>query len=175
MGNVKGFTRGEILGVLLIFLILGGFSYFNFMESKEKERDEGRKASARLIANALESYHKDFGIFPPSEDGYIVACGESGNLVPCQWGRDKLADLRDLNYPPYLNPIPLDPRQGQGYSFYYISNSSEFQIFASLERRIDPEWSAYVHNLGLPCGREKCNYGITLSRRPVTKFLEVGG
>lgn len=169
---MRGFTRKELLGVGAIFLILGGFSYLNFMESKEKERDEGRKAAARLIANALESYHKDFGVFPPSRDGYILACHDPKNVEPCIWGRDKLQDLNDPKYEPYLDPIPLDPRYGQGNSFYYVSSLSEFQVFAHLERRTDPEWSEYVDRLDLPCGQERCNYGITLSRRPVTKFLE---
>lgn len=165
------FTKSEFLGVVSIILIVALISYFNFIESQLKARDEQRKASARSIVNSLEAYQKEFGSFPPSRDGFIVSCGDPKNLSPCQWGKDPLRDLRDLSYPAYIDPLPLDPRQGQGNSFYYVSNGSEFQIFSHLERRMDPEWSPYVHSLKLPCGQERCNYGITLSRAPVKKFL----
>lgn len=166
------FTRSEFVGVLAILLAVFGFSYFNFIDSQGKARDEQRKASARLIVNGLESYHKDFGVFPPAKDGKIVACGEPQSVRVCEWGRDALRDLRDSSYEPYLNPIPLDPRQGQGHSYYYVSTGSEFQLFSSLERRVDPEWSAYVNSLDLKCGEKICNYGITLSRKPVKRLLE---
>lgn len=169
----SGFTRPELLGIIIILFSIVALALFNFQEAQIKARDEQRKASSRSIVNALEAYHKDFGSFPRSQQGMILACGSPDNLTACRWGEDKFVDLRDTNYPPYLNPIPLDPRQGQGHSFYYLSIGSEFQIFASLERRVDPEWSGYINSLDLPCGEKRCNYGITLSRKPVTKLLQL--
>ncbi len=166
------FTKNELIGVVVVLLAIFSFAYFNSVESGVKARDEQRKASARLITNALESYHKDFGSFPPSSGGKITACGSAQNVRNCEWGRDPLRDLRDTGYPAYLDAIPLDPKQGQGHSFYYVSNGSEFQLFSALERRIDPEWSVFVDSLDLKCGEKRCNYGITLSRQQVLKKLE---
>lgn len=171
---MKGFTRTELVGVLAILVVILGLALYNFQTAGSKARDEQRKASARSVVNALEKYNKDFGRFPPSSlEGKMLACGSGDNVTACQWGQDDLRDLTDPSYPPYLDPIPLDPRQGQGVSFYYLSNGSDFQIFSHLERRLDPEWSAYIDSLNLPCGEHKCNYGITLSRKPVTKMLEL--
>lgn len=169
---MRGFTRRELLGVLAIFLAVGALAYFNFTQAEVKSRDEQRKANSRSIVSALEAYHKDFGAFPPSKDGKIIACRDSASVRACEWGRDGLRDLRDSSYPAYIDPIPIDPAEGQGHSVRYISSGSEFQLFISLERRVDAEWSRYVESLDLICGASKCNYGIGLSRRPVTELLE---
>lgn len=171
---MSGFTRGEFLGVLAILAIVAILALYNFQVSAVKARDEQRKANARAIVYALESYHKDFGKFPPSKDGKIFACGTPQEPKTCDWGVDKLADIADPSYLAYIDPIPYDPQQGQGNSLFYLSNGSEFQIFGHLERREDPEWGEYVASLGLTCGQSLCNYGITLGTKPVRKILEVG-
>ncbi|MEK7182974.1 MAG: type II secretion system protein [Patescibacteria group bacterium] len=187
MSIKRGFTRSEVLGVIAILAAIGGLALFNFQSARVKARDEQRKANARAIVNALEQYHKDVGNFPlSSNDGKLMACkGVGGDLpalsaqagqagvIPCEWGVDKLVNPSDASAAAYLNPIPLDPKQGQGFSSFYLSNGSTFQIFASLESRNDPERSTVIERWGLVCGRVVCNHGITLSRAPVKELLKV--
>lgn len=173
MSNLeRGFTFPELLGVLAISGVILILVFLNFQTAHIKARDEQRKANLNEIVHALERYHKDFEEFPPSQDGKIIACGESKNVVPCRWGVDKLADLSDLSYPAYLSSIPGDPRESEDISFYYLSNRANFQIFAHLERKSDPARNAEIEKWGLACGKRICNYGITLSLVPVTKLLE---
>ncbi len=176
MKNRKsGFTLSELLGVLAILAAIGGLVLFNFQSAQVKARDEQRKANARAIVHALEQYHKDVGNFPlSSNDGKLMACRKEGEeVIPCRWGVDKLVNPSSASAAAYLNPIPLDPKQGQGFSSFYLSDGSTFQIFASLESRNDPERSAVIEQWGLVCGRVVCNHGITLSRAPVKELLEI--
>ncbi|MBI4059292.1 hypothetical protein HY404_03580 [Candidatus Microgenomates bacterium] len=169
----SGMTLPEFLGVCGIIIAILLVALFNFQDSKVKSQDEQRKANASAVVHALEKYQKDFNKFPRSQDGKILACGDPKNLRPCEWGFDKLVDLRDPTYPPYLDPIPLDPRQGQGNSFYYLSDGYDIQIFAHLVRMQDPARSSEIEKWQLACGREICNYGITSSIKPVKKLLKV--
>ncbi|MBI3290579.1 type II secretion system protein [Candidatus Microgenomates bacterium] len=168
----NGFTRPELLGVLAIVGAIILFSLYNFETSRIRARDEQRKNNATNLVHAVERYHADFGVFPPStQDGRLVACGETNRLIPCEWGKSKLADLENPNIV-YMDPIPIDPKQGQGISLKYISNGSEFQILTHLEHPNDPARSSIVEGWGLDCGESRCNYGVTGSLEPVTKHLE---
>ena len=168
----NGFTRPELLGVASIIGAIILLSLRNFQISEIRSRDEQRKNNATNLVHALEKYHDDFGVFPPSTpNGRIVACGDPNNVIPCEWGKSKLADLNDHSIV-YMDPIPIDPRQGQGISLKYISNGSEFQILTHLEHPNDPARSKIVESWGLDCGKSRCNYGVTGSLRPVTQRIK---
>ena len=165
-------TRTEFLGVLAIVGIIIALSLRNFETSQVRSRDEQRKNNATNLVHALERYHGDFGVFPLSTpDGRLIACGEPDKLTPCEWGRSKFVDLKNPGII-YMDPIPFDPRQGQGISLRYISNGSQFQILTHLEHPGDPALSNIVKSWGLDCGELKCNYGVTGSLKPVTERIK---
>lgn len=167
-----GFTLLEFLGVLVIISIVIAAMLWNFQTSKVKARNEQRKANARSIVYGVQAYKEDFGVFPRSKDGKLFACGSAEKLTACEYGRDKLLDLRDSNHSPYLDPIPYDPNQGQGIFMYYVSSSVDFQVYAHLENNDDPEYSEEVEKFNILCGQKICNYGITIGAKPVKEKLE---
>lgn len=61
-----GFTLIEILCVLIIIWIIVGFSTIKIKDSQKKARDMIRKNDLQVIADALISYHNDYGHFPSS-------------------------------------------------------------------------------------------------------------
>lgn len=174
MKSQFGFTLPEFLGVLAIVAIIISAMIWNFQASKVKMRNEQRKANARSIVYSVQSYHQDFGVYPRSENGKILGCGQPDHLIVCEYGKDKLIDLRNPNGNPYLNPIPYDPSDGQGVSYNYISSGAEFQVYAHLEQNDDPEYSTLVESFGLKCGQKVCNYGISYRAGPVKEQLKVG-
>lgn len=165
--------------VLVILLAIVAATLINLRVSFRKARDAQRKADIRSIYDALMKYQHEFGFFPASsEDGRIMACGgrldEKGFPVfdPCQWYEDALQDVFDPSYPAYLKVIPGDPRQGQGRSYYYLSNSKHFQIYASLESDSEDEYEPAVVNRNLPCGQYICNVGRSDGKTPLDKSLQ---
>lgn len=160
--NQKGMTKNEFLIVLLLLVFVLLLALPNFRSSKIQARDVQRKNDLKHIRAALDEYFKDFSAYPRSKDGKIAACGTSDKLVPCEWGEDVIRDVRDLNYPPYINLMPRDPLYRQ-HSYTYISNTRNFQIFASLEDGKDPEYNDKVKARGLLCGEKVCNFGLTSS------------
>lgn len=167
-----GFTRSELLGVAAIIAAIFLFSLYNLQTSYVRSRDEQRKNNATNLVHALEHYHEDFGVFPPStNDGRILACGSADNIVACQWGQSKLSDLKNPDVV-YIDPVPIDPRQGQGISLKYISNGAQFQILTHLESTSDPARSPLVESWGLDCANLRCNYGVTGSLKPVKEKIK---
>ena len=168
----SGFTRTEALGILAIIAVIIFLSLRNFQISEIRARDEQRKNNATNLVHAIERYHSDFGVFPPSTpDGKLIACGAADQVTLCEWGKSKLVDLKNQNVV-YMDPIPIDPRQGQGISLRYISNGSKFQILTHLEHPSDPARSKIVESWGLDCGKMRCNYGVTGSLEPVTERIK---
>lgn len=179
---MKFFTRKELLAVVLIFSAIILASLSNFKVSLRRARDVQRKSDIRSVSDALVKYSEDFGPFPLSEDGKIVACrgpetkiDEKGRItgqVSCEWGRDGLADISDPAYPPYQDRLPQDPLFEKGYRYLYLSNGKRFQLYASLEGTDEPEYDQKIIARNLSCGSQICNFGLSYGPTPLDKSIE---
>ncbi len=168
-----GFSKREIVGLGSILLIIFCATALNLRVSIRKGRDSQRKADLRRISDVLGEYNQDFGIFPFSDKGRIVACvspegelDEQGKpiLVPCEWAFDGIS--------PYIEALPSDIHHGQGARYYYLSNGKRFQIYASLESSTEPEYDPKIVARNLACGNRVCNFGLALGKTPLDKSIE---
>lgn len=159
--------RSEFLGIGIVLFSIILLGTFNIRMAKLKARDIQRKNDLKHIAAALNSYLYDFGEYPPSKDGKILACGDVQNLRPCAWGEDKVQDLTDPSYPPYINPLPRDPFLGaSGWDYVYVSDTRNFVLFSSLENSKDDEYNEKVASKKLSCGRALCSFGVSSLSSP---------
>lgn len=154
-------TRNEFLVVLAILFAIVVLAVPKFGTSKVQARDVQRKNDLRHIRAALAEYFADFSAYPRAKDGKILACGAPEKLEPCEFAVDPLRDLRDPAYPAYINPLPRDPHHERTY--FYISNTRNFQLFASLEDKNDAEYNEHIAKRGILCGTKVCNFGVTNS------------
>ena len=165
-----GFNKKDTKIISLILLLIISLTLFNFQTSLRKARDNQRKNDLRSIFDALNIYQDEEGSFPASSsDGRIMACdgklGESNIMIyePCEWYQSTLTNLQML---------PGDPRQGQGRSYYYISNQKHYQIYAALESNREAEYDQSIVSRNLPCGKHICNFGRGDGKTPLDKSLE---
>lgn len=174
---MKFFSKSEFKAVLIIFAGLIIISTPNFIVSLRRARDAQRKADIGSIQDALFRYQGDFGTFPLSIVGKIAACEpvtfeEAGGIKtpvfsPCDFGKASLADLADGSYPPYMKLIPDDPEASKGYSYYYFSNGSRFQIYGSLEGKGEDEYDDSIIKRAIACGEKICNFGKSSGKTPL--------
>jgi len=180
--QMKFFTKTELKAILVIFGFLVVISAPNFVVSLRRARDAQRKADIGSLYEALNKYQADFGTFPLALDGKVAACApvkisksfprDTVIFSVCNWGKDSLRDLGDESYPPYLKIIPADPRTGQGFAYYYLSNGNRYQIYGSLEGKDEAEYDPKIVARNLPCGTKICNFGKAYSRTPLDKSIE---
>ncbi len=179
---MKFFSKSEFKAVLIIFAGLIIISFPNFVVSLRRARDAQRKADIGSIQDALYKYQADFGTFPLSIDGKIAACEpvsfkevsgiKTPVFSPCDFGKAALTDLSDSSYPPYMKLIPNDPQKSKGYSYYYLSNGSRFQIYGALEGKSEDEYDESIIKRGLLCGEKICNFGKSFSKTPLNISIE---
>jgi len=191
---MKPFSKNEVIATVAILLIITLATFFNLRQASRRARDAQRRADLGTIIGALESYHRDYGYFPASEDGKIKACkGEAYDaqlaglsllpkfdweayfriLAPCDWGRDGFVDLFDPKNPAYLKNFPQDPRAKEGISYLYFSNGKRFQIFAYMEgEKEETGYNASIVARGLACGERICNFGKSYGETPLDKSIE---
>lgn len=179
---MNNFSKSEIRGILIIFAFLIAISIPNFIVSLRRARDAQRKADIGSIQDALFRYQADFGTFPISINGKIAACEpvsykevmgiKTPVFSPCVFGKSSLADLSDSSYPPYLKVIPNDPDASKGYSYYYFSSASRFQIYGSLEGKDEDEYDESIVKRGVPCGSKICNFGKGSGQTPLNISIE---
>lgn len=179
---MKFFSKSEFKGVLIILAGLIIISVPNFVVSLRRARDAQRKADIGSIQDALFRYQADFGTFPLALDGKIAACGPvtfkelNGIKTPvfsaCNFGKAALTDLSDGSYPAYMKLIPNDPQKSKGYSYYYLSNGSRFQIYGSLEGKSEDEYDESIIKRVIACGSKICNFGKSSGKTPLNMSIE---
>ena len=176
--------KNQTLSFWVIIILLGIVvaSYPNLKLSLRRGRDMQRKNDIRMVSDSLVRYASDFDAFPLSSEGKVVACkgpetkkdkkGKITGLVPCQWGKDALADIFDPGSAPYIEALPSDPLGEKGVSYAYFSDGKLFQIYASLEGTEEAEFDQKIVARGLACGTEICNFGLGYGATPLDKSIE---
>jgi len=190
---MKPFTKNELVGVFVILVTVFVVTGFNLRVSLRRARDAQREGDAGEISNVLSKFFADYGFFPPSEDGKIKMCKGTNfdsvmkevenerpfdrelffsGLRGCEWGKDGIEDLLDPTAPAYIKTLPSDPKQDEGITYYYLSNTNRFQIYVYLEG--EKEESVYTPGIvarNLPCGNKVCSFGKSYAV-PVDKSIE---
>lgn len=171
---MKFFTKGELIAVVIIFLVLIGISIPNFSLSLRRARDQVRRDDLGALVNSLDEYITDFGVLPPaSADGRIMDCKKPGSqvtvnkkgklivdLVPCDWGKDEFADLTPGSTKVYMHILPRDPNYlTKGSTYLYFTDGDRYQIYAAYEGKDEAEYDLKIVALNLKCGTVICNVG----------------
>lgn len=191
---MKFFSKKEIGWILVILILIASASLYNFRISLRRARDAQRKADLGQIANAIGAFQNDFGFYPPSLDGKIVACKKEGvddyaeyknslltkdNEIdlfeiydPCEWGVDSLSDVFDPEYPPYVNTLPMDPQGSTGAYYTYISNKNRFQLYTGLEGKDEDDMQSVIAERNISCGTYICDFGRASGATPLEKSIE---
>jgi prepilin-type N-terminal cleavage/methylation domain-containing protein len=72
----KGFTLIELLVVVAIIGLLSSVVLASLNTARSKARDAARLTQMKQLQLALEFYHDDFGVYPPSDVLKIILVGE---------------------------------------------------------------------------------------------------
>jgi len=130
MKSKKGFTLIELLAVIAIMAILSTIVVVQITGSKEKARDNQRKADLLKIATALEFYRTDNKSYPSNISTEPNTVLNSG--------------LKDALVPTYLPSMPTDPKNltstKYDQQYQYVSSNSgntpskSFSLYAVLEK-----------------------------------------
>lgn len=102
------FSLTEILialGIIIIFITLPVLAYGNY---SKKTRDEKRKTDISRVAQALEQYKAEKGVYPP--------------------------DLSTLQTEGFIPEMPVDPKTGESYD--YSSDTLGYKLIADLENDV---------------------------------------
>ena len=192
--KIRFFTKLQIRALLIILVLIILANLAGFRASFQRERNIQRVLDLGALQVGLAKYKGEFGFYPASSsDGKIVACwgpytdyekdndgkrtetafrkNKLINLADCEWGKDALLDVMDINYPAYLSVIPADPQADKGMSYLYYSNGEDYQLFASFENKEPGEYSSEIAKRKLNCGKRYCNFGRT-SGVPLTEPLK---
>lgn len=156
--------KTEILFIGAMLLIIAVATSLNLLNSYRVSRDTQRKGDVQTVANALEAFLKDYDTYPESSEGRIVACIQGKEFRPCEWG--EVFDEK------YLKNLPRDPHFQDGVQYRYESNGRRFQIYASLEDPEEAEFDQKIHERGLSCGTQICNFGKSSGVTPLDKTIE---
>lgn len=116
----KGFTFVELLVVVTIIAVLSSVAIVSFQSTNRNSRDAKRKADLEQVRAALELYRAENGVYPDD-----VSFGST------------ITDGTNT----YLNPVPLDPKDGQtGYGYTYNQlTTTTYQLCAILMEGDDEE------------------------------------
>lgn len=133
MKSKKGFTLIELLTVIAIMAILSTIVVVQMNGSKERARDNQRKADLLKIATALEFYRTDKKSYPS------VDTADATNYKTV-----KNSALEAALVPTYLPFMPTDPKNPDSRKYdeqyQYVSNntgsskSTSYTLYAVLEK-----------------------------------------
>lgn len=174
--------KGEIKGIIIIFVFTLLANYWGFKTSFMRERDIQRVLDMGSIESGLIKYFSEYGEYPLSNsEGQIVAClgPKTGvkeeanvpvvnpgykkpilvNLIPCTWGVDSLWDASDINYPAYISKLPSDPLSQKGIQYQYFSDGKTFRIYSHLELKSTTGYDENIILKKINCGKKICNFG----------------
>ncbi len=189
------FTKSETWVSVITIIVIIAITLFNLRVAQRRARDSQRRTDIGTIADALDKYRVEFGFYPPSKEGKIASCKNNNfgefiktlstpspeskqNLIkeyylPCGWGVDRLENIFLDGGTRFLDLIPSDPRNGQGLSYYYLSNDNFYQLYAYLEGEgKEAGFSSEIAERNILCGVQKCNFGKSSFNIPLEKSIE---
>ena len=156
----RAFTLVELLVVISIIGILASIGLVAFNSAQARSRDAQRKSDLKQISSALELFYSDYGQYPTSNNGQIIACpfvsgGVSGS---CAWGTSEFTDSKTT----YFRVLPKDKSSSQYYYYQTVAvgsiANSGFQIYARLENSQDSS----IIITSVFCGAGvNCNFAVT--------------
>lgn len=111
MRSERGFSFVELLVVVTIIAVISGIAMVSYQSTNKNARDSKRKADIEQVRSALEICRAETRSYPASITfgGSLTCSGQT-----------------------YLNPVPLDPKNGQtgfGYTYTQLS-TTEYQLCA---------------------------------------------
>ena len=167
MNKRSGFTLVELLIVIVIIGILASIGLGSFNTAQMKSRDSKRKTNLQQIANALEIYYNDKGVYPASTTaGLIKGCGLNA-LEDCTWGESAFSNTSTNTT--YMVKLPTDPLDKK-YNYYYttfkkLGINVGYKLYARLENTQDNEIDPDIVTQSRDCDNVGttyvCNYGIS--------------
>lgn len=170
----SGFTLVELLVVMSILGVLVTLVAGGFRTAQLRGRDAQRKADLKEVANSLELFYSDYGIYPNASGTQIAACpydpvSESGTA--CSWGEDEFTDSKTV----YFKILPEDPGSPSYYYVYRVvpaSSNQKYQLFARLENPRDPNClggDCSTSPVSISCGDAVCNFAVTSANTTPTE------
>ncbi len=188
------FKKDELLKVASVLLIIIFMTLVNLRVSIRKSRDAQRKDDINSISNSLDEFFKIYGFFPNSSpDGRIIWCKADNydevlasmqknekfdmnvfikGLRPCDWGKDGIFDIYDTQKS-YLKTLPTDPKKAEGLTYFYISNTNRYQLYAYLEGADKEDgYRQSIINRKTECGNKICSFGKAYGETPLDKSIE---
>lgn len=190
---MKPFSKTEAFGIFFILIVVGSLTISGLITSLTRSRDAQRMSDLGAISGALDKFQAEYGFFPPSDNGKIVACKADNfdevlaslsgkefrrdifftGLRACNWGEDSIADLANSEREPYLSRIPIDPKFAQGYSYHYISNTKRYQVYTALEGGVsDDVYDEKIVARNISCGKMTCQAGRSYATTPLDISIE---
>ena len=111
--NRGGFTLIELLIAIAIVSIISSIGFGTFNSTQSRGRDTKRKSDLNNIKIALEAYHADRGVYPPTSDPNCLpnhdGCTMRSDNTNTPWIPDLSAE--------YMKGLPKDPKQAAIPSF----------------------------------------------------------
>ncbi len=161
MKRERGFTLVELTIVISIMLILASVGVSNYIFSLKKSHDATRKSDLATITKAIQAFANDFGGYPASENGKLVACDyNNAGLIACNWGQP-FSVFKGGKVITYLGKMPSDPDTSRNYYYEADATNGTFNLYAALENTSDQYITA---GLTVACGSGiTCNYQVTES------------
>lgn len=117
---MNGFTRLELVFVLVILSVLSWITYGQFDLAWKKSRDIQRKSDLHEISKSIRSYFSDYGKLPEEE------------LINSLWGKPWV----DGDYI-YMTDIPKEKSLVKEYCYKKGETDNDFWLMADLENRRD--------------------------------------
>lgn len=134
--NSKGFSIVEILVVFGILLILftTAFMYANPVENRKKARDQRRLTDIAQLREAFEEFKADNKVYPDVKDqvrysNVLVTEGQNITSASGGWLNENMTG--------YLNLLPIDPLNTDGFIYTYVRDDLSFELDAKLEYYTD--------------------------------------
>lgn len=139
MKNKSGFTRVEVVIVIVLLFLLGAIVYFAvdpFVRIAE-ERDNVRRSEVVSVLTAIQKFKMDTSHLPAGLDSntstsQVIGLGRTACDLACGGVTTEASCLDlsdDLVGGNYLKSIPSDPRSGNdGNTDYYINLSESGRI-----------------------------------------------
>lgn len=109
--NRRGFTIVELLIVIVVIGILVAITIVAYNGVQARARDTKRLSDIAAIQQALELYHVDHGVYPPTD----LTTG--GNGYSLSWATDGTW-MKTLVDGGYLKQVPVDPINDTTQHFY---------------------------------------------------------